>query len=108
MATEPSLPTMDFLTFQLDEVDDGVSSLEAMASTTVGQHAGVMAEVRQVLDWAWHRFPASHGPIDDGMDWDHDLQVTVEAGGWHTVTLTLTGTGRFVEEFIATLGRAGN
>jgi len=99
---------MDFLTFEVDEVEDGVSSLEAMASTTLKQHAAVMAEVQQVLDWAWGQFPKSHGPIDDGMDWDHDLQVNIEDGGWHTVTLTLTGSGRFVEAFIATFGRAGD
>lgn len=93
---------MDFLTFEHTEVDDGVSSLEAMASTAVEQHTAVMAEVQKVLDWAWRRYPASHGPIEDGMDWDHDLQVTIEEGGWHTVTLTLTGTARIVEEFLAT------
>ena len=95
---------MKYLTFELTDVDDGVSSLDAMASTGVEQHAAVMAEVQQVLDWAWRRYPGSHGPIDDGMDWDHDLQVAIEEGRWHTVTLTLTGTGRFVEEFIATFG----
>jgi len=99
---------MDFLTFDLTEVDDGVSSLEAMASTAVQQHAAVMAEVQQVLDWAWHRYPQSHGPMDDGMDWDHDLQVTIEDGRWHTVTLTLSGTARFVEEFIAAFGRGAD
>ena len=99
---------MDYLTFALDEVDDGVATLEAMAATRAVQHAAVMVEVQQVLDWAWRQFPDAHGPIDDGMHWDHDLQVTIEAGGWHTVTLTLTGTGRFVEEFIAVLGRVGD
>ncbi len=99
---------MDFLTFDVAEVGEGVSSLEAMASTAAGQHAAVMAEVQQVIDWAWRRFPDSHGPIDDGMEWDHDLQVTVEDGGWHTVTLTLTGTGRFVEELFAAFGDAGD
>jgi len=48
---------MDCLTFALDEVDDGVSTLEAMASTRAGQHSAVMAEVRQVLDWAWLLMP---------------------------------------------------
>lgn len=82
---------MNHLTLDLNEVDDGVASLEgsrsAMASTRVEQHAAVMAEVRQVLDWAWRQFPGTHGPINDGMDWHHDLQVTVETGGWDTVTL---------------------
>jgi hypothetical protein len=90
---------MDYLTFELEEVDDGVATLEAMASTRAEQHAAVMAEVQQVLDWAWRRFPHTHGPIDEGMEWDHDLQVSVQAQGWHTVTLTLTGTRRFVEAF---------
>ena len=40
---------MDFLTFEVEEVQDGVLSLEAMASTTLRQHAAVMAEVQQVL-----------------------------------------------------------
>lgn len=95
---------MDYLTFALDEVDDGVATLEAMASTRAAQHAAVMAEVQQVLDWAWRQFSDSHGPIDVGMHWDHDLQATWEAGGWQTVTSTLTGTGQFVEEFIAAFG----
>ncbi len=34
---------MNFLSFELTEVDDGVSSLEAMASTALEQHAAVMA-----------------------------------------------------------------
>ena len=68
----------------------------------------MLAEAQHVLNWAWHRFPDSHGPIDDGMEWDHDLQVAIEGGKWHTVTLTLTGTRRFVEEFIATFGSAGD
>ena len=59
-----------------------------------------------MLDWAWRQFPDSHGPIDDGMLWDHDLQVTLEAVGWYTMTLTLTGTGHFVEEFRSTFGSA--
>lgn len=93
---------MKFLTFDLIEVDDGVSSLEAMASTAAAQHASVMAEVQQVLSWAWRSFPETHGPIDDGHAWDHDLQVTIDSGGWHTVTLTLTGHPRFVEAFLST------
>jgi len=104
--TLATMPSMDYLTFALDDVDDGVATLEAMASTRAAQHAAVMAEVQQVLDWAWRQFPEAHGPIDDGMQWDHDLQVTLEAGGWHTVTLTLTGTEPFVEEFLVEFGSA--
>ena len=95
---------MHFLTFDLGEAGDGITTLEAMASTPAGQHAAVMAEVQQVLHWAWHHFPHSHGPADEGNDWDHDLQVTVEDGGWWAVTLALTGSPRFVAGFLAAFG----
>lgn len=91
---------MRYLTFELSGGDEGVTTLEAMASTTAAQHAAVMAEAQQVMDWAWRRFPDSHGPLDEGMEWDHELQVTLEEGRWQTVTLTLTGTARFVDAFL--------
>ena len=90
---------MHYLTFDCSEDTDGVTTLEALASTPAHQHAAVVAEAQQVLDWAWQQFPDTHGTNDDGMDWDHDLQVTVEDDAWHTVTLTLTGSARFVEAF---------
>jgi hypothetical protein len=94
-----------YLSFDLSESADGVMTLEALASTGAEQHDAVLAEAQQVLDWAWQQFPHSHGPADEGMDWDHDLQVGVEGGRWHAVTLTLTGSQRFVDEFFAAFGR---
>ena len=91
---------MDYLVFELSEGTDGVTTLEAMASTPAAGHEAAMAEAQQVLDWAWRRFPATHGPAEAGMDWDHELQVSVEEGGWHVVTLTLTGSQAFVDEFL--------
>lgn len=92
---------MLYLSFDLSDTHDGVQTLEALASTDAAHHAAVMAEVEQVLAWAWRRFPHTHGAADDGMDWDHDLQVHEEAGGWHAVTLTLTGSEHFVGELLA-------
>jgi hypothetical protein len=92
---------MHYLSFDLGEGGEGVTTLEAMAATPAAQHPAVMAEVQQVLDWAWREFPHTHGPVDDGMHWDHDLQVSVEPGAWHAVTLTLTGSPTFVAEFLA-------
>jgi hypothetical protein len=93
-----------YLTFDLSDDTESVTTLDAMASTSAEQHPVVMAEVKQVLDWAWRRFPHTHGPVEDGMDWDHDLQVSVEEGGWHTVALTFSASPRFVEEFVAAFG----
>lgn len=97
---------MQYLHFDLSDNAEGIHTLEALASTSAAQHAAVMAEVQQVLDWAWQHFPHTHGPADEGMDWDHDLQVSVEAGGWHAVTLTLSGSARFADEFVAAFGPA--
>ena len=92
---------MRYLTFDFSADTDGLTTIEAMASTSPAEHAAVMVEVRQLLDWAWRRFPHTHGAVDDGADWDHDLQVTVEAGPWHAVTLTLTASAQFTEDFRA-------
>jgi hypothetical protein len=96
---------MRYLQFTRSEGSDGTTTLEAMAATGADRHAAVLAEVQQVLDWARAHFSLGPGPLDDGNDWDHDLQCHVEAGGWHTVTLTLTGTPPFVEAW--TLAFAG-
>ena len=88
-----------YLDFARSDNDDGVTTLEAMASTGAAQHAAVMAEVAQVLAWAWQHFAHSHGPADEGMAWDHDLQVSVEDGTWSVVTLTLAVSQAFAEAF---------
>lgn len=96
---------MRYLSFDLTEGTDGITTLDAMASTAAEHHAAVMDEAQQVLDWAQRHFPHTQGPVDEGFDWDHDLQVNVEGGGrWHNVTLTLTGSPRFVEAFFAAFG----
>ena len=92
--TAPRLLTLDF-----SDNDEGIVTIEALASTPAARHAQALAEARAMLDWAWRSFPHTHGPADDGGEWDHDLQVQVEPGGWHAVTLTLTGTQEFAGAF---------
>ena len=96
---------MHYLTFDHSEGADGVVTLDAMASTSAARHAEVMAEVQQVLVWARRHFPHTGGPVEEGMDWDHDLQVSTEDGGWHTVTLTISASARFAEAFFDAFGR---
>lgn len=100
----PVRTALQFLAFELGEAAEGVSTLEAMASTPAAQHAAAVAEAQQVLDWAWQHFPQGPGPADDGFDWDHDLQLSEEDGGWHVVTLTLTGSPAFVDAFLQVFG----
>lgn len=97
---------MQYLIFELSEGDDGVAALEAMASTRAESSEAVMAEVRLVLDWAWREFPDGHGPVEEGGVWDHELLTQEEAGGWRTVTLTLSAAPVFVERFLSAFGEA--
>ncbi|MCK9687993.1 hypothetical protein [Scleromatobacter humisilvae] len=93
------MTTLAILTVDLSDNDEGVFTIEALASTSARHHAAALAEAQQVLDWAWDAFPHTHGPADEGGEWDHDLQVVDEDGGWHAVTLTLTGTAEFARAF---------
>ena len=89
------------LTVDVSDNDEGVVTIEALASTSAARRAAALAEAQQVLDWAWRAFPHTHRPADEGGEWDHDLQVSDEGGGWHAVTLTLTGTPEFAQAFAA-------
>ena len=95
------MTALQYLTFDMSDNDEGVVTIEALASTALAQHAAVLAEAHSVLAWAWRAFPHTHGPADEGGEWDHDLQVSVEDGGWHALTLTITGTAEFAAAFAA-------
>jgi hypothetical protein len=92
------------LAVDVSDNDEGVVTIEALASTSAAQHAAALAEAQQVLDWAWSAFPHTHGPADDGGQWDHDLQAGVDRDGWHAVTLTLTGSVEFAAAFAMRFG----
>lgn len=90
-----------YLSFDLSDGDDGVTTLDALASTPADQHEAVMAEVRQVLDWAELHHPGQQGPLEEGGTWLHDLQVQNEPGGWRTVALTFSATPEFSQALLA-------
>ena len=89
------------LTVDVSDNDEGVVTIEALASTSAAGHAAALAEAQHVLAWAWSAFPHTHGPADEGGEWDHDLQAGVDGDGWHAVALTLTGTPEFARAFAA-------
>jgi hypothetical protein len=93
------------LHFELSEGDDGVVTLDAMASTRDALHlAAIRSEAQEVLDWALRQFPHGHGPVEEGGVWDHELLEQAEAGGWTTLTLTLSAVPEFVDAFVAAFG----
>jgi hypothetical protein len=98
-----------FLSFELSEDTDGVSTLDAEASTPGDQAPLVMAEVQQVLGWARQHFAHTEGPVDEGQDWDHVLHTSVEPGAdhdWHTVALTFSASPAFVAAFRQRFGES--
>jgi hypothetical protein len=118
---------LDYLVFDHSEDTEGVHTFEAMASVGPAQWPNVQREVAEVLQWAHQRFAGERGPIDEGADWDYELQglhevasvdalTFDEASGQlrsrlgpsgqprHTATLTLTGRGHFAQAFAEALG----
>ena len=93
------MTALRLLTLDVSDNDEGVVTIEALACTPAARHAAALAEAQAVLDWAWRAFPHTHGPADEGGEWDHDLQAGAQDGGWHAVTLTLTGTPEFARAF---------
>lgn len=90
---------LDYLIFDHSGDTEGIGTFEAMASVTADHLEAVHAEVALVLGWAFATFPDEHGPLDQGFEWDHDLQVQQEAPTLHTVTLLLSGGMAFCQTF---------
>ena len=114
--------TLNYLDFEYSESEDGAGTFDAMASTSPQQVLAAHAEIALVLGWAHAAFPGLRGPLDEGFEWDFNLQgmqeftafetltynddtqqlsVTASPPGppRHTVTLSVTGTARFCMAF---------
>ncbi len=115
---------LQYLLFDHSEDTEGVHTFEAMASVGPSHWPQVQAEVAQVLQWAHQQFRGERGPLDEGADWDYELQGLQEvACAWrlrfnertgaldaylgaagqprHTATPTLTGHERFAQAFLS-------
>ncbi|WP_312564709.1 hypothetical protein [Comamonas sp.] len=109
---------LDYLDFEYSEDEDGNGTWDAMASVADSRWQALLAEVRQVLQWASQDFRGRRAPLDEGGDWDYDLSAqdddngralhlrwnassaqldapTPQTGGYLTLTLTLTGNAAF-------------
>jgi hypothetical protein len=99
---------LNFLDFDHSEDPQGGGSFDAMASVGADQLAAVRAEIAQVLAWAQAAFPGMQAPLEEGGEWDFDLQEQQEqqegqkdgAGPvWHVLTLSLSGSAQFCADF---------
>lgn len=85
--------TLHYLDFDYSEDGEGTGTWDAMASAAPPHQGALQAEVARVLDWAHHRFAGQRGPIEDGADWDYDLQGVQEVvtpQQWHYDEATRT------------------
>ena len=100
--------TLDYLLFDASEGDDGTALFDALASVLPENAAAVEAEIAAVLDWAEATFPGRRGAVEEGGEWDADLQVVPDDGGRRrSYALSISGTptfgNAFREQFAASL-----
>ena len=69
---------LHYLDFDYSEASDGNATWDAMASVTAAQWSALLAETAQVLDWAHSEFGGQRGALEDGAEWDYDLQGIAE------------------------------
>jgi hypothetical protein len=70
--------TLNYLDFDYSEDAQGHGSFDAMASAAAAQLPALQAEVLHVLDWAHRDFAGTRAPLDEGGDWDYELQGVQE------------------------------
>ncbi|MBL0419975.1 hypothetical protein JI739_06410 [Ramlibacter sp. AW1] len=69
---------LDFLEFDYSEDAEGNGSFDAMASAMPAQWPALQAEVASVLAWAEREFAHARGSLDEGGQWDVELQGVSE------------------------------
>lgn len=117
-ALQPTVLAMrlDYLDFDYSEDEEGTGTWDAMAGVPPERVPALVAEVEQLLRWADTEFAGRQGTVDEGGDWDYDLQAQDDLGaalpasfdartgslrlaaaatGRTTVTLSLSGSAQF-------------
>lgn len=70
--------SLRWLDFDYSEGDDGTGVFDAMASVELRHASEVQAEIDAVLAWAEANFAGRRAPIEEGGEWDAELQVSDE------------------------------
>lgn len=127
--THKSIPLLDerltvdlqFLEFDCSEDSQGVVCWDALAQPAARHTPALLEEVTQLLVWAHHFGSQAPGPLEDGADWDFDLQIrcgqTQLHSHWHSaqeklelspkpspneqivLSLSISGTPEFAQAF---------
>lgn len=116
---------LDYLDFDYSEDDEGTGCWDALASVPAARVPALADEIEQLLRWAHGRFAGRRGPVEEGGDWDYELQASDDAGaplpwrfdatsatlqsaacgtGRTTVSLSLSGSAAFGEALAGAFG----
>lgn len=73
---------LQFAYLDFDHSDDaeGAHCWDAMACLPPERLDALCAEIARLLAWAHSRFPGRRAPLDEGGDWDYDLQAQTTHG----------------------------
>jgi hypothetical protein len=66
---------LQFLEFDCSEDAEGVACWDALAQPAARHTQALLHEVEQVLTWAHRWSPRKPGALEDGADWDFDLNL---------------------------------
>ena len=93
--------SLRWLDFDYSEGDDGTGVFDAMASVELRFVAEVQAEVDAVLRWAESAFAGRRLAVEEGGEWDADLQITDDSGHppRRCFSLSIVGTPAFCRAF---------
>lgn len=107
---------LDYLEFDYSEDEEGTGTWDAMACVKAERVPALVAEIEAVLRWASQKFTGRQGAVEEGFDWDYDLQAQDDDGeplsarfdraegklalqasatGRTTVNLSLSGSAQF-------------
>ncbi|MBP6219925.1 hypothetical protein [uncultured Limnohabitans sp.] len=78
------------LDFDCSEDADGVVCWDALAQPQTHHNSALLQEVSQVLAWAFCFDAQGPGSLEDGANWDFDLQATLHPSGQPPVTAVIT------------------
>ena len=121
--------SLQYLDFDYSEDEHGHGCFEAMASVPAQRVAAVREEIARVLDWAFENFPDLRAPLEEGGEWDYQLEsqqewavpevlrydevtgkFSVQSGApgepRHVLTLVLSGSAPFCAAFGQRFGLA--
>lgn len=98
--------SLQFLEFDFSEDPEGGGTFDAMASVRPVQLAAARAEIAEVLEWAESAFAGQRAPLDEGGEWDADLQERTDAASppWHVLTFSISGSAPFCAALVQRFG----